>query len=118
MIVKHVEYINTAIGENTEVVCLYRSYPEARKIQWYRGDELLHNSAKFTIVNDRHNHHERTRLSIHDVEQKDLVDYVCKVEVSLEKSWNKYSTSFKPSLSNFFFCLQLQKKTFELDLVP
>lgn len=86
MIVKHVEYINTAIGENTEVVCLYRSYPEARKIQWYRGDELLHNSAKFTIVNDRHNHHERTRLSIHDVEQKDLVDYVCKVENALGES--------------------------------
>lgn len=86
VIVKHVEYINTAIGENTEVVCLYRSYPEARKIQWYRGDELLYNNAKFTITNDRHNHHERTRLSVQNVEQKDLVDYRCRIENSLGES--------------------------------
>lgn len=85
-IVKHVDYINTAIGENTEVACLYRSYPEARKIQWYRGDELLHNSVRFTIVNDFHNHHKRTRLVIKDVEQKDLVDYVCKIENALGES--------------------------------
>ncbi|XP_055531647.1 neogenin isoform X1 [Wyeomyia smithii] len=85
-IVKHVEYLNTAVGENAELVCLYHSNPEARKVQWLRGDEPLRNSAKYSIVEDRHNHHQRTRLTVRNVEQKDLVAYVCKVENALGES--------------------------------
>ncbi|XP_055593759.1 neurotrimin-like isoform X2 [Uranotaenia lowii] len=82
-IVKHIEYLNTAAGENAEISCLYHSNPEARKIQWFRDDELLHNSAKHNIVNDRHNHHMRTRLTVRNVEQKDMVKYQCRIENAL-----------------------------------
>lgn len=81
-IAKHIDYLNTAIGDTAELVCLYHSDPTAIKIQWFRGDEPLHDSAKFTISRDHHNHHMRTRLTVKDVEQKDLVTYVCKITVS------------------------------------
>ncbi|XP_055627518.1 igLON family member 5 isoform X2 [Toxorhynchites rutilus septentrionalis] len=88
-VVKHVDYLNTAIGENAELMCLYHSNPEARKVQWFRGEEQLRNSAKFAIVEDRHNHHQRTRLTVRNIEQRDLEAYFCKVENALGESTAK-----------------------------
>lgn len=105
-IAKHIDYLNTAIGDNAELVCLYHSNPTALKIQWFRGDELLHDSAKFTIIKDRHNHHLRTRLTVRDVEQKDLVTYVCKIENALGEASAKTTLGLLPGaahLANFSY---------------
>lgn len=83
---KHSSYINTAIGENVEMVCLYDSNPEPRKIQWIRNDEIVQSVPAQTIItNDHHNHHNRTRLTIKNVQQKDLQAYYCKIEVRVAK---------------------------------
>lgn len=83
---KHSSYINTAIGENVEMVCLYDSNPEPRKIQWIRNDEIVQSvPAQTVITNDHHNHHNRTRLTIKNVQQKDLQAYYCKIEVRVAK---------------------------------
>lgn len=105
-IAKHIDYLNTAIGDSAELVCLYHSNPMALKIQWFRGDELLHDSAKFTIIKDRHNHHLRTRLTVRDVEQKDLVTYVCKIENALGEASAKTTLGLLPGaahLANFSY---------------
>lgn len=99
-ILKHVDYLNTAIGENAELVCLYHSNPEARKIQWLRGDEQLHNSAKYTIIEDHHNHHQRVRLNVRNVEQKDLVTYLCKIENSLGEASAKTILGMLPGAAH------------------
>ncbi|XP_058834834.1 uncharacterized protein LOC131692025 [Topomyia yanbarensis] len=99
-IVKHVDYLNTAIGENAELVCLYHSNPEARKVQWLRGDEVLHPSAKHGINEDRHNHHQRTRLTVRNVEQKDLVAYLCKVENALGEASAKTILGLLPGAAH------------------
>lgn len=105
-IAKHIDYLNTAIGDSAELVCLFHSNPMALKIQWFRGDELLHDSAKFTIIRDRHNHHLRTRLTVRDVEQKDLVTYVCKIENALGETSAKTTLGLLPGaahLANFSY---------------
>lgn len=105
-IAKHIDYLNTAIGETAELVCLYHSNPTAIKIQWFRGEEVLHDSAKFTINRDRHNHHLRTRLTIKDVEQKDLVTYVCKITNNLGEATAKTTLGLLPGaahLANFSY---------------
>uniref|UniRef100_A0A182PC69 Ig-like domain-containing protein n=1 Tax=Anopheles epiroticus TaxID=199890 RepID=A0A182PC69_9DIPT len=87
---KHSSYINTAIGENVEMVCLYDSNPTPRKIQWLRNDEIVQPAAgQTTITNDHHNHHNRTRLSIKNVQQKDLQAYYCKIENELGEAVSK-----------------------------
>ncbi|XP_062560878.1 igLON family member 5-like isoform X3 [Armigeres subalbatus] len=103
---KHIDYLNTAIGETAELVCLYHSNPTAIKIQWFRGDEALHDSAKFSISRDRHNHHLRTRLTIRDVEQKDLVSYVCMITNNLGEATAKTTLGLLPGaahLANFSY---------------
>lgn len=105
-IAKHIDYLNTALGDSAELVCLYHSNPTALKTQWFRGDELLHDSAKFTIIRDRHNHHLRTRLTVRDVEQKDLVTYVCKIENALGEASAKTTLGLLPGaahLANFSY---------------
>lgn len=105
-IAKHIDYLNTAIGDSAELVCLYHSNPTALKIQWFRGDEPLHDTAKFTIIRDRHNHHLRTRLTVRDVEQKDLVTYVCKIENALGEALAKTTLGLLPGaahLANFSY---------------
>lgn len=99
-IVKHVDYLNTAIGDNAELACLYHSNPEALRIQWYRGDDLLQNSAKVTISEDRHNHHQRTRLTVRNVDQKDLVAYLCKVVNSLGEASAKTVLGLLPGAAH------------------
>lgn len=94
---KHVGYVNTAIGENVELVCLYDSYPSATKIQWLREDEVLQSSGGQTaITNDRHNHHDRTRLTIKSVQQKDLVPYYCKIDNDLGNATSKTIVGLQP----------------------
>ncbi|XP_021708440.1 protein amalgam isoform X1 [Aedes aegypti] len=105
-IAKHIDYLNTAIGDTAELVCLYHSDPTAIKIQWFRGDEPLHDSAKFTISRDHHNHHMRTRLTVKDVEQKDLVTYVCKITNNLGEAMAKTTLGLLPGaahLANFSY---------------
>lgn len=105
-IAKHIDYLNTAMGDSAELVCLYHSNPTALKMQWFRGDELLHETAKFSIIRDRHNHHLRTRLTVRDVEQKDLVTYVCKIENALGEASAKTTLGLLPGaahLANFSY---------------
>ncbi|XP_053679092.1 neuronal growth regulator 1-like [Anopheles nili] len=94
---KHSGYINTAIGENVEMVCLYESNPAPRKIKWFRDDELLQPVAGQTIItNDRHNHHDRTRLTLRNVQQKDLKAYYCKIENDLGDVASKTIIGMQP----------------------
>ncbi|XP_029721372.1 protein amalgam isoform X1 [Aedes albopictus] len=105
-IAKHIDYLNTAIGETAELVCLYHSNPTAMKIQWFRGDEPLHETSKFSINRDRHNHHLRTRLTIKDIEQKDLVSYVCRITNNLGEATAKTTLGLLPGaahLANFSY---------------
>uniref|UniRef100_A0A182QAT7 Ig-like domain-containing protein n=1 Tax=Anopheles farauti TaxID=69004 RepID=A0A182QAT7_9DIPT len=95
---KHASYINTAIGENVELVCLYDSNPAPRKIQWYRDDEVVQQVAGQTsIKNDHHNHHDRTRLTIKNVQQKDLVAYYCKIENDMGDATSKTILGLQPA---------------------
>uniref|UniRef100_A0A182UJR9 Ig-like domain-containing protein n=1 Tax=Anopheles melas TaxID=34690 RepID=A0A182UJR9_9DIPT len=94
---KHSSYINTAIGENVEMVCLYDSNPEPRKIQWIRNDEIVQPvPAQTVITNDHHNHHNRTRLTIKNVQQKDLHAYYCKIENELGEAVSKTILGLTP----------------------
>ncbi|XP_041785459.1 neurotrimin-like isoform X2 [Anopheles merus] len=94
---KHSSYINTAIGENVEMVCLYDSNPEPRKIQWIRNDEIVQPvPAQTIIMNDHHNHHNRTRLTIKNVQQKDLQAYYCKIENELGEAVSKTILGLTP----------------------
>uniref|UniRef100_A0A182K8Q7 Ig-like domain-containing protein n=1 Tax=Anopheles christyi TaxID=43041 RepID=A0A182K8Q7_9DIPT len=98
---KHSSYINTAIGENVEIVCLYDSYPAARKIQWLRNDEIVQQSpGQTTITNDHHNHHNRTRLSIKNIQQKDLQAFYCKIENELGNASSKTILGLAPGAAH------------------
>ncbi|XP_035794697.1 neuronal growth regulator 1-like isoform X2 [Anopheles albimanus] len=94
---KHASYINTAIGENVEMVCLYDSNPAARKIQWFRDDEAIQNGPRTTIVNDHHGHHDRTRLTVKNIQQKDLVSYFCKIENDMGETNGKTIVGLVPT---------------------
>lgn len=100
VIAKHAGYVNTAMGETAELMCLYNSYPEARKIQWFRDDEILRNSAKHSITEDRHNHHQRTRLVVKNVEQSDLVTYYCKIENPMGSTSAKMTLGLLPGAAH------------------
>lgn len=94
---KHASYINSAIGENVELVCLYDSNPAPRKIQWLRDDEVVQQLAgQTTITNDHHNHHNRTRLTIRNVQQRDLKAYYCKIENELGDATSKTILGLQP----------------------
>ncbi|XP_049547172.1 neurotrimin-like, partial [Anopheles darlingi] len=94
---KHASYINTAIGENVEMVCLYDSNPAARKIQWYRDDEAIQNGPRTIIINDHHGHHDRTRLTVKNIQQKDLVSYFCKIENDMGETNGKTIVGLVPT---------------------
>lgn len=93
---KHVGYVNTAIGENVELVCQYNSYPPPTKIQWLRDDGVVQPSGQMTITNDHHNHHDRTRLAISNVQQRDLIAYYCKIENELGDATAKTIVGLQP----------------------
>ncbi|XP_049291452.1 uncharacterized protein LOC125768170 isoform X1 [Anopheles funestus] len=101
---KHTSYINSAIGENVEVVCLYDSNPAPRKIQWLRDDEIVQQSAgQTTITNDHHNHHNRTRLTIRNIQQKDLKAYYCKIENELGEAISKTILGLQPGGAHLIY---------------
>ncbi|XP_035898310.1 protein sax-3-like isoform X2 [Anopheles stephensi] len=101
---KHSSYINTAIGENVEMVCLYDSNPAPRKIQWIRDDAVVQQEAgKITITNDHHNHHSRTRLNIRNVQQKDLQAYFCKIENELGEATSKTILGLQPGGAHLIY---------------
>lgn len=94
---KHAGYVNTAIGENVELACLYDSYPSPTKIQWLRDDGVVQpSSGQMIITNDHHNHHDRTRLAIKNVQQKDLVAYYCKIDNELGNATSKTIVGLQP----------------------
>uniref|UniRef100_A0A2M4A0Y3 Putative opioid-binding protein/cell adhesion molecule n=3 Tax=Anopheles triannulatus TaxID=58253 RepID=A0A2M4A0Y3_9DIPT len=94
---KHASYINTAIGENVEMVCLYDSNPAPRKIQWFRDDQAIQNGPRTTIVNDHHGHHDRTRLTVKNIQQNDLVSYFCKIENDMGETNGKTILGLVPT---------------------
>uniref|UniRef100_A0A182M4Q6 Ig-like domain-containing protein n=1 Tax=Anopheles culicifacies TaxID=139723 RepID=A0A182M4Q6_9DIPT len=101
---KHTSYINSAIGENVELVCLYDSNPAPRKIQWLRDDEVVQQSAgQTTITNDHHNHHNRTRLTIRNLQQKDLKAYYCKIENELGDATSKTIVGLQPGGAHLIY---------------
>ncbi|KFB47578.1 opioid-binding protein/cell adhesion molecule, putative [Anopheles sinensis] len=93
---KHSGYVNTAIGENVELVCLYDSYPSPTKIQWLKNDGVIQPSAQTTITNDHHNHHDRTRLLVKNIQQKDLVAYYCRIDNELGNATSKTIVGLQP----------------------
>uniref|UniRef100_A0A182N2J5 Ig-like domain-containing protein n=1 Tax=Anopheles dirus TaxID=7168 RepID=A0A182N2J5_9DIPT len=98
---KHSSYINTAVGENVELVCLYDSNPAPRKIQWLRDNEVVQQvTGQIAITNDHHNHHDRTRLTIKNVQQKDMVAYYCKVVNDLGEAMSKTFLGLQPTASH------------------
>ncbi|XP_052898037.1 neurotrimin-like isoform X2 [Anopheles moucheti] len=101
---KHTSYINSAIGENVELVCQYDSNPAPRKIQWLRDDEIVQQSpGQTTITNDHHNHHNRTRLTIRNVQQRDLKSYYCKIENELGEAISKTILGLVPGGAHLMY---------------
>ncbi|XP_058067105.1 igLON family member 5 [Anopheles bellator] len=92
---KHATYINTAIGETVELTCQYDSNPAPRKVQWFRDSEVMSPSGNH-IVNDHHGHHDRTRLTLKGIQQKDLVSYFCKIENDIGEASAKTILGLNP----------------------
>lgn len=78
----HKAYFNTEEGENAEIHCVYKAFPEPTQVKWMKGGSQIHESEKYSINNDVREHHDRTKLVIKNVDKNvDLVTYQCVVEV-------------------------------------
>lgn len=83
--------VNTNTDETTELHCKFESNPEPTHVHWYKvhGDsnhERIHDNEKYKIKNNYHNKHNgysTTTLEIRKVDQQDLVEYTCEVQVSV-----------------------------------
>jgi len=85
---KDEDHVNTGIGYNAELHCVFESNPPPNRVHWYReqGDRVQEDERiKISNSFDKHGR-SRTSLKIDSVTQKDLVKYICEVDNELGKS--------------------------------
>ena len=82
----HHNYFNTEADKDTEIFCLYRSSPAAKSVKWFKGTTLIRDGDKYQVSADEKDHHDRTILTIKNIEKSDLTSYYCEVQVSLSST--------------------------------
>lgn len=78
----HTAYFNGEEGQDVELHCVYKAFPEPLQVKWTKGGSQIHEDDKYKITSDVKEHHDRTKLLIRNVDsKKDMVIYQCVVEV-------------------------------------
>lgn len=94
------DHVNTGIGYDAELHCVFESNPAPMHVHWYKVSprERIHEGDKYRIINDfDKKERSRTSLQIKDVNQQDLIRYSCEVENILGKSQSSVMLDMHPS---------------------
>lgn len=80
--------VNTNIGETAQLHCKFESNPKPSHVHWYKvggsaNHERIHDTEKHKLKNDfsKDGGVSKTTLEIRKVDQQDLHEYACEVQV-------------------------------------
>ncbi|KAH8269488.1 hypothetical protein KR018_004347, partial [Drosophila ironensis] len=96
----HRHHVNTEPGGDAQLYCNYGANPIAMSF-FVKDRKTLTLSDKYSIASSTHHGHNRTTLTVFDVQDSDLGEYLCHAENSIGHNEVKIHLSYNPETPQF-----------------